>query len=212
MQQTLPLLLLCVLLSLAGCGQSPAAPEKMKEVGGPCEGCEAIFESTTPLERLGSTDSLPGFPSDAMQLIISGTIYQQDGKTPAPGIVLYVYHTDETGRYALRGDEKGWARKHGYIRGWIRTGADGRYRFITHVPASYPGTSNPKHIHPVVLEPGRSPYWLEEWLFDDDPLVTKEMRNNRISRGGPNMLFPKQQEGKLQVTHNIILGRNIPGY
>ena len=38
--------------------------------------------------------SEPGEP-----LEMSGTIFGADGKTPASGIILYVYHTDATGHY-----------------------------------------------------------------------------------------------------------------
>src|SRR5215213_10262595 len=37
----------------------------------------------------------PGKP-----MLISGTIFQPDGVTPASGILLYVYHTDAQGYYS----------------------------------------------------------------------------------------------------------------
>ena len=30
-------------------------------------------------------------------LVVRGVIYQSDGKTPAPGVILYVYQTDSDG-------------------------------------------------------------------------------------------------------------------
>lgn len=92
-------------------------------VGGPCEGCEAVFEHGD--RTLSSVDTLPDFNSEGPKLKVTGTIYQKDGKTPAEGVILYIYHTDQTGRYATRGGETGWARRHGYIRGWIKTGKAG---------------------------------------------------------------------------------------
>ena len=92
-------------------------------------------------------------------------------KTPAAGVVLYVYHTDQKGLYTKPANLKGWADRHGYIRGWIKTGADGSYKLYTLVPASYPNSNNPKHIHPTIKEPGFSEYWIDEFVFDDDPLL-----------------------------------------
>ena len=38
--------------------------------------------------------------SDADQaILISGTVFQSDGKTPAPNVLIYFYHTDSTGHY-----------------------------------------------------------------------------------------------------------------
>ncbi len=85
---------------------------------------------------------------EAKQEIIFETVGQRindcrfagDGKTPAAGIVMYVYHTDQKGIYPKKGGETGWAGRHGYIRGWIKTNAQGQYKFYTLVPASYPNS------------------------------------------------------------------------
>ena len=47
-----------------------------------------------------------------------------DGVTPAEGIVLYVYHTDATGYYNKDDDPY-----NPRLRGWMKTGKDGRYEF-----------------------------------------------------------------------------------
>ena len=74
---------------------------------GRCEGCEAIFEYGT--KELAPVDTLPDFKDDGPKLKVTGIIYQQNGKTPAAGVVLYIYHTDQTGVYPTRGVETGWA-------------------------------------------------------------------------------------------------------
>jgi protocatechuate 3,4-dioxygenase beta subunit len=137
------------------------APEKKVDSG--CEGCEAIFEYGK--KNLTWIDTLPDFYDAGPQLEISGTIYQHDGKTPAKDVILYVYHTDQTGRYPKKGNETGWGKRHGYIRGWVKTNADGKYKFYTLRPGAYPGRENPEHIHPVIKEPGYSAYWIDEYLF-----------------------------------------------
>ncbi len=74
-------------------------------VGGPCEGCEAVFEYGD--RKLTPTDTLPGFEENKPKLKITGTIYKKDEKTPAENVILYIYHTNREGEYATRGDEKG---------------------------------------------------------------------------------------------------------
>jgi protocatechuate 3,4-dioxygenase, beta subunit len=195
------------------CSQNPNSPDSKKEkvIGGGCEGCEAVFEYGS--KRLGSVDTLPDFHERGPKLEISGTIYKEDGKTPAKDVILYIYHTDQTGEYSTKGNETGWGKRHGYIRGWIKTGADGKYKFYTLVPAAYPGRQNPAHIHPVVKEPGYTPYWIDEFLFDDDPILSTRERNNQQKRGGDGILkTTKGRNGMLIARRDIILGKNIPGY
>ena len=190
-----------------GCRSQPPT-----RVGGGCEGCEAVFETPIPFEQLKPVDTLPDFNSAGPKIVISGVIYQADGRTPAKNVVMYVYHTDQTGRYPATGNEKGWEKRHGTIRGWVKTDENGYYKFYTLVPASYPNSRNPKHIHPVIKEEGKNEYWIEEFLFDDDPYLTAEERNKSTPRGGPGILKVHKKEGILFATRNITLGLNVPGY
>jgi protocatechuate 3,4-dioxygenase beta subunit len=180
-------------------------------IGGPCEGCEAVFEYGDL--KLNPIDTLPDFQDPGMQIKITGTIYKPDGKIPAEGVILYIYHTDQHGIYATRGDEKGWARRHGYIRGWIRTDRGGKYTFYTLKPGTYPDRSSPAHIHPVLLEPDGSYYWLGSYHFAGDPLLTEKEIHPRSPRGGSSGLLELKKEGNLMVgNRDIILGKNVPGY
>jgi len=203
----------CLLSAFTACTQSSASqnhPTSNKKIGGPCEGCEAVYEYGD--QKLTSVDTLPDFFDPGPKLKITGIIYQKDGKTPAKDIILYIYHTDQNGIYPTKGGETGWARRHGYIRGWIKTGADGQYTFYTLRPASYPNGNNPQHIHPVIKEPGKNEYYIDEYLFNDDPYVTDSMRKNQGKRGGSGILTPKKAGNMQIVKRDIILGLNIPDY
>ncbi|WP_421826653.1 intradiol ring-cleavage dioxygenase [Larkinella sp.] len=183
------------------------------KVGGPCEGCEAIYENPVPFDKLDSVVKLPDAAWDGKKpLGINGTVYKADGKTPAPGVILYVYHTDETGHYSRKGDEKGWAKRHGSIRGWIRTDAKGAYKFVTLRPAPYPGASDPAHIHIFLKEPGLNEYYIDEFLFSDDPLLTADKRQKLENRGGSGILVLKDVGNMYKAERNIYLGKNIPNY
>ena len=70
-------------------------------------------------------------------------------------MILYVYQTDAKGLYSpAAGQTQG--RRHGHLRGWMKTDRMGRYEFRTVRPASYPGRDVPAHIHPVVKEPEKT--------------------------------------------------------
>lgn len=93
-------------------------------------------------------------------------------------MVLYVYHTDQTGHYSKKGNETGLGKRHGYIRGWLKTNEHGGFKFYTLKPASYPQSKIPAHIHPTVKEPGINEYYIDDFLFDDDVFLTAEERLN----------------------------------
>lgn len=207
MQNSIYAIVVCFFLFSACKVQSPDAS---RVVGGGCEGCEGLYEYGN--KALRSIDTLPMFYVSKPVLKLEGFVYQQDGKTPAPGVILYIYHTNRNGIYPTRGDEKGWAKRHGFIRGWIKTGEDGRYTFYTFRPAAYPDGSEPEHIHLTVKEPGTIPYYLDDYLFDDDPQLTTAVRRKQPNRGGSGIMQPIKDKEMLVVKRNIILGLNIPDY
>ena len=181
-----------------------------QKVGGPCEGCEALFEYGD--QKLNPIDTLPGFETHQNQLLVSGTVYQKDGKTPAADVIIYVYHTDENGIYAKQGDETGWARRHGYVRGWVKTGKNGKYSFYTYKPASYPKGDEPAHIHITVKEPDKNPYWIDSIEFEGDPYLTAEKRAKNRQYGGKGIVGLIEKNGLLHAKRDIILGKNIRNY
>lgn len=219
MQRSILLPAVLLFIQLSSCAQnSNKTVERNKsdqtdiKVGASCEGCEAIYESPVPFDQLNEIDTFPDFNDAGPKIEISGTIYQRDGKTPAANVVLYVYHTDQKGVYPTKGNEKGWGKRHGYLRGWIKTGANGQYRFYTLVPASYPDSRNPKHIHPIVKEQGKTEYWIEEYLFDDDPFLPDSERTRPNPIGGNGVLKPEMKDGMLRAKRDIILGLNVKNY
>lgn len=205
-----PALLVIVLILSNSSSQSQAEQKEHSIIGGACEGCEAIYEYDTKL--LTPIDTLPLFKTNEPQLHITGTVYQRDGKTPAKNIILYIYQTNRDGIYETQGSEKGWAKRHGFIRGWVKTGQDGKYTFYTFKPASYPNRKEPEHIHITVKEPNKNEYYLDEYVFDDDPLLTPSKRKELKNRGGSGIIKPILKNGVLTIHRDLILGLNIPNY
>lgn len=209
-------LLLTLPFLITACrGQEPSEATRASstingKIGGPCEGCEAIYEYGD--KALTSTDTLPFYREREPKLKLSGTVFQKDGKTPAEGVILYIYHTNRAGIYETRGNETGWGRRHGRIRGWVKTGSNGQYVFYTFRPGAYPGRREPEHIHITVKEPGKNEYYLDDYLFDDDPLLTSEKRKGASGRGGSGIVRPEPEEGGYTIRRDIILGANIPSY
>jgi len=188
------LLALLLLLPAASAQPSPALPS--------CEWC-GTGEAPDDL-RWETTIAGPDEPGE--RLTLSGTVYEPDGTTPAPDVVLYLYHTNAEGIYPKRGDETGNARRHGYLRSWVRTDDRGRYRVHTIRPAPYPGRHEPAHIHITVEPPGGDEFWIDSVVFDDDPLLTAEERADRDDRGGSGIVtLTRDDEGRWIGTRDIVI-------
>ena len=195
--------------SLTSCAaQNENRPER--KVGGPCEGCEALLEYEDP--GLDAVDTLPLFEENEPKLKITGTVFKEDGRTPAPEVILYIYHTNREGLYQAEEISNGWGQRHGRLRGWVKTDAQGQYTFYTFRPGAYPNGQEPEHIHFTVKEPTTVPYYIESVQFDDDPLLTEDQRSRLRSRGGSGITSPAKEGGILVVQRDIILGMNIPDY
>lgn len=101
----------------------------------------------------------PGAP-----LTINGRLLNTDG-SPAANAVVFAYQTDRGGLYDVR--ENG---PHSWrLRGWVRTGADGRFAFQTIRPGSYPGTKNPPHVHFTAFLPSGERYHAGELQLSMTP-------------------------------------------
>ena len=174
-----------------------------------CDGCEAALErdpASLGTEAVIAHSDEPGEP-----IIIEGVVFQADGGTPAANVVIYAYHTNAAGFYAGGSQETEASRRHGRLRGWVRTGPDGRYRFRSIKPAPYPDNSMPAHVHLMVREPARRPYWIDEIVFQGEFGVTEAYRRTQTGRGGSGITqLTRSPQGVWIARRNIVLERH-PG-
>lgn len=140
-------------------------------------------------------------------MIISGTIYAPDGRTPLEGIDLFVYQTDATGRYST--SSSGGDNRNTRIHGLVRSGADGRYEFRTIKPGSYPASRNPAHIHAYVSGSDYPEYWIDEFLFAGDPFITAETQRKFGGKGSFSSILSLQKgtDGVLRGVRDIKVER-----
>jgi protocatechuate 3,4-dioxygenase, beta subunit len=144
--------------------------------------------------------SVPDEPGE--RLLFSGTVYEPDGKTPAPGVDLLIYHTDVQGLYRHEGTHGGdnpdtsrlWAR--------LRTDARGRYELRTITPGPYPNQRIPAHIHLEAEKEGYRKLVLEV-VFEGDPYVTAAYRRDDV---GIRPL-EKGPDGTLRCVYDFKLAR-----
>lgn len=193
-------------------GQNQQTPANNgKPVGGGCDGCEIMFAGMPALIK--PVDTSAGWTEKGQKLLVKGTVYKIDGKTPAPEIIVYYWHTDSKGYYSPKEGMKEEARRHGHIRGWVKTDGEGKYAIYTSKPAPYPNSDIPAHIHITIKEPRiTNAYYIDELIFDDDQLLTAEKRKALENRGGSGIVKARVSDNLQIAEHNIILGLHIPNY
>lgn len=123
---------------------------------------------------LSNTIIIAGKDELGEKLILSGTVFKADGKSPYPNIIIYAYHTDHKGYYSKNGTETGAQKWHGHLHGWCRTDSNGRYKMQTIRPARYPDNSMPAHIHAAIKKENGQMYWISDFVFKDDDLVNEQ--------------------------------------
>jgi protocatechuate 3,4-dioxygenase beta subunit len=130
----------------------------------------------------------PGIP-----LVVRGTLFGANGRTPLAGALIFAYHTDRHGLYNPDAVAHSWR-----LRGAVRTAPGGSFEFQTIRPASYPQTRIPQHIH-VELETADGRFHAGEWRFADDPMIEESERSASARAGEFRWVLPVAMEGGQHV-------------
>jgi len=215
---SLQVILLFVLqFSLLSCNGQAEVNQKISSpkqtiVGGGCDGCELMFIDMP--SQIKSTNYSLGWNEKGQKLLVTGIAYKIDGKMPAPNVIIYYWHTDNNGYYLPKSGMDVRAKKHGHIRGWVKTDENGKYSIYTIRPAPYPNDNLPAHIHLSIKEPGiDDEYYVDDLIFDDDKLVIPHKKKYPLeNRGGSGILRVLLKDNLQIAEHNIVLGLNIPNY
>ena len=170
-------------------------------VGIPCskEQSEGLTKHSWKIALVDQNE--PGEP-----LVVSGTVYAEDGFTTLEGVTLYVYQTDASGHYSKDGRGSSNPR----IKGWIQTNAEGKYEFRTIKPAPYPGRRLPAHIHCKVSGGGYPEQWVEDFLFEGDTLLRKADYEKHAAKGrfSSIMKIMRDKDGVLRAVRDIMLKKS----
>lgn len=211
MKWILILTLGCLAAVAAGLGGPARSQNREAIIGGPCDGCDAVFAGMP--EKIPARTQIAPPDADGPRLLIEGTVFNVDGD-PQPGVVVYAYHTDIGGLYPRDKKAGGVAARHGTLRGWAKSDDEGNYAFETIRPGSYPNSTIPAHVHMHVIEPGCCTYYIDDIVFADDPFLSEQRQRQMLNgRGGSGLTVPSGNVKKgWTVRRDIHLGKEIADY
>ena len=160
-----------------------------------------------------ASDDEPG-----QKLMLRGTVFSADCKTPLPGTIIEIWQADDKGNY----DKK----KPGdfleppppfHLRGMLLTDASGRYEIDTIVPGAYPippgvpglekygGITRARHIHIKVL-PFLSVALTTQLYFKDD----EHRAGDPWAGHKPSLALDMKQDGKyMKADFDFVLGTGL---
>ncbi|MEM6783905.1 MAG: intradiol ring-cleavage dioxygenase [Bacteroidota bacterium] len=167
----------------------------------PLPACEWCGADEAP-DSLTATTTIPT-PGERLRL--TGLVMSAEG-APMVDVLTYASHTNASGTYPHRKGETGNERHHGYLRAWVRAGADGRSTFHTIRPAPYWSRTDPAHIHLTVQLPGQDEVWIDDVVFEGDPLLTDAYRAGLEHQGGSGIVtLTREDDGPWLAVRDITL-------
>lgn len=132
------------------------------------------------------------------RLEFRGRVLNAQGE-PVAGTSILAWQTDVTGLYNRPGENMQEPR----LRADAITDENGGFRFSTIRPGAYPDGGNPQHIHLTIRAPGHDLMYTTYW-FDDDPILTPELRNN-LDGETVIIALSQDEDGTWTFSHDIRL-------
>jgi catechol 1,2-dioxygenase len=157
----------------------------------------------------------PDEPGD--RLVLTGTVFSSDCRTPLPGALIEVWQANNGGLYDTNKPGNFTETTTFHLRGMLQTSEKGQYEIETIVPGRYPvppnlpglekyaGLTRPAHIHFRVMESLHIPVTTQLY-FKGDPFIAKDPWAGRK----PSLAIDLKQEGKLRRgVFDIVLARGL---
>ena len=144
-------------------------PDRLSDLTGPAFGTGDVRETDSDLTKQGEGEPI------GERIIVSGRVVGSDGR-PLRSTLIEIWQANAAGRYAHKVDQHPAPLDPNFTGGGrVLTDDDGRYRFVTIKPGSYPWRNHhnawrPAHIHLSLFGQAFSERLVTQMYFPGDPL------------------------------------------
>jgi protocatechuate 3,4-dioxygenase beta subunit len=182
------------------------------------QGCRtSVGDILGPYYRFGAPflSKLAGPDEPGERLVVSGSVFSADCRTPIPNALVEVWQANGAGLYDTQTPGNFTDKGNFHLRGMLYTDAQGRYRIETVMPGRYPvppnlpgleqyaGITRPAHIHFRVMESLHVPVTLQLY-FEGDPYIAKDP----WASAHPDNVIALEADGEgRRGAFDIVLGR-----
>lgn len=154
------------------------------------------------------------------KLMLRGTVYSADCRTPLPGTLIEIWQADDKGAYDKKrpGDFLEPPPPF-HLRGMLKADAGGRYEIQTIVPGAYPippgipglekygGLTRARHIHIKVLPFLNVALTTQLYFKGDEHLPSDPWGGHK-----PSLALDLKQDGKFMIgAFDFVLGTGLKG-
>lgn len=138
-------------------------------------------------------------------LHLTGTIFKDDGRTPFNDCLIEIWQVNHEGEYDTMSDEFNY-------RGAMKTGADGKYHFITTMPVPYgnPDAKRPAHIHLRIEGASGEQDLISQIYFKDDPWLKKDLYSSASSSASRTLTVSRNEKKEDVVQFDIVMHKEFP--
>jgi len=165
-------------------------PHRLTEITGPLLGAERVTPRDADL-----TAQHEGEPQ-GQRIIVTGRVLDSDGR-PVPDTLVEIWQPNAAGRYRHRADNHPAPIDPNFTgAGRCLTGSDGRYRFVTIKPGSYPWENHPNawrpaHIHFSLFGRAFTQRLVTQMFFPGDPLFSQDPIFNSVPEAARERLISR---------------------
>lgn len=145
-------------------------PQTLSEQTGPLFGRDEVHRGECDLTMQ------PGGEAQGQRIVVSGRVLDENAR-PVPHTLIELWQANAAGRY-LHANDMHNAPLDPYFsgEGYTLTDEQGRYRFVTIRPGSYPWRNHynawrPAHIHFSVFGPAIATRLVTQMYFPGDPML-----------------------------------------
>lgn len=167
-------------------------PASLSEMTGPVYGHDAI----DPIDADLTKNAIKNGEPIGERIIVEGRVFDEDGRA-IPHTLIEIWQANAAGRYVHRQEVHDAPLDPNFLgAGRTITDEEGRYRFITLKPGSYPWGNHtnawrPAHIHLSLLGPSFVTRLVTQMYFEGDPTFAYDPIFNSIPEKARDLLIAK---------------------